>query len=283
MKISLKKLLFVVLTVFSVIFIGACGKSKIDKKEVIEKFIAASESMKSGDILVNMKMTQNGNKNTMNMTTNASLILDPLVMKLEMEVPLQNLKMTSFIKDNIMYIQNPADNQWYKQTLSDEIANQFKSYMNNSNEFYNAMRNNLDKIDIDEKDGSYIISISKDSDFLEEAMKSQLANSNATVGQIGNDVKIENIVVKYIVDKNTYLTSSSTVSFDFEMQGMKISMEMDAEMSNINNVTAIDIPEEVLNQKFLRRRIKNENFIKKIIICSFNCIFCNFYRSLWKK
>ena len=249
MKISLKKLLFVVLTVFSVIFIGACGKSKIDKKEVIEKFIAASESMKSGDILVNMKMTQNGNKNTMNMTTNASLILDPLVMKLEMEVPLQNLKMTSFIKDNIMYIQNPADNQWYKQTLSDEIANQFKSYMNNSNEFYNAMRNNLDKIDIDEKDGSYIISISKDSDFLEEAMKNQLANSNATVGQIGNDVKIENIVVKYIVDKNTYLTSSSTVSFDFEMQGMKISMEMDAEMSNINNVTAIDIPEEVLNAK----------------------------------
>ena len=219
MKISLKKLLFVVLTVFSVIFIGACGKSKIDKKEVIEKFIAASESMKSGDILVNMKMTQNGNKNTMNMTTNASLILDPLVMKLEMEVPLQNLKMTSFIKDNIIYIQNPADNQWYKQT------------------------------DIDEKDGNYIISISKDSDFLEEAMKSQLANSNATVGQIGNDVKIENIVVKYIVDKNTYLTSSSTVSFDFEMQGMKISMEMDAEMSNINNVTAIDIPEEVLNAK----------------------------------
>lgn len=249
MKISLKKLLFVVLTVFSVIFIGACGKSKIDKKEVIEKFIAASESMESGDILVNMKMTQNGNKNTMNMTTNASLILDPLVMKLEMEVPLQNLKMISFIKDNIMYIQNPADNQWYKQTLSDEIANQFKSYMNNSNEFYNAMRNNLDKIDIDEKDGSYIISISKDSDFLGEAMKSQLANSNATVGQIGNDVKIENIVVKYIVDKNTYLTSSSTVSFDFEMQGMKISMEMDAEMSNINNVTAIDIPEEVLNAK----------------------------------
>ena len=249
MKISLKKLLFVVLTVFSVIFIGACGKSKIDKKEVIEKFIAASESMKSGDILVNMKMTQNGNKNTMNMTTNASLILDPLVMKLEMEVPLQNLKMTSFIKDNTMYIQNPVDNQWFKQSLTDEIASQFKGYMTNSAVIYDAMRNNLDKIDIDEKDGSYIISISKDSDFLEEAMKSQLANSNATVGQIGNDVKIENIVVKYIVDKNTYLTSSSTVSFDFEMQGMKISMEMDAEMSNINNVTAIDIPEEVLNAK----------------------------------
>ena len=61
MKNSLKKLLFVVLTVFSVIFIGACGKSKIDKKEVIEKFIAASESMKSGDMIMNLKMTQNQN------------------------------------------------------------------------------------------------------------------------------------------------------------------------------------------------------------------------------
>ena len=33
------------------------------------------------------------------------------------------------------------------------------------------------------------------------------------------------------------------------MQGMKISMEMDAKMSNINNVTDIVIPEEVLNAK----------------------------------
>ena len=33
------------------------------------------------------------------------------------------------------------------------------------------------------------------------------------------------------------------------MQSIKISMEMDAKMSNINNVTAIDIPEEVLNAK----------------------------------
>ena len=251
MKISLKKLLFVVLTIFSVIFIGACGKSNIDKKEVIEKFIAASESTKSGDMLVNMKMTQNqnGNKSDMEMTMNVSLILEPIAMKMEMEMPAQNLKMTSFIKDNTMYIQNPVDNQWFKQSLTDEIASQFKGYMTNSAVIYDAMRNNIDKIDIDEKDGNYIISISKDSEFLKDAMKQQLASTNTAGAQIGDDVKIENIAVKYIVDKNTYLESSSTVSFDFEMQGMKMSMEMDAKMSNINNVTDIVIPEEVLNAK----------------------------------
>ena len=248
MKNSLKKLLFVVLTVFSVIFIGACGKSKVDKKEVIEKFIAASESMKSGHMLINVKMAQNldGNKTNMDMTIDASIIQEPLAMKMEIGIPSQNVKMKTFIKDNIMYIQNPADNQWYKQALSDEMSSQFKGYMN-SDDTYNAMRDNLDKIDIDEKDGNYIITISKNSDFLQEAMKKQLANTNTAGSQIGDNVKIENIAVKYVVDKNTYLASSSLISFDFEMQGMKISMEMDTKMTNINNVTDIEIPEEVKN------------------------------------
>ena len=246
MKISLKKLLFVVLTVFSVIFIGACGKNKVDKKEVIEKFIAASENMKSGDMLINMKMVQNLNGNK-NMTIDASIIQEPLAMRMEIAMPSQNVKMTSFIKDNIMYIQNPVDNQWFTQPITDEIAKQFKGYMNNSNEVFNAMKENVDKIDIDEKDGNYIITISKNSDFLQEAMKKQLANTNTAGSQIGDNVKIENIAVKYVIDKNTYLASSSLISFDFEMQGTKISMEMDTKTSNINNVSDIDIPEEVKN------------------------------------
>ena len=254
MKISLKKLLFVVLTVFSVIFIGACGKSKVDKKEVIEKFIAASENMKSGDMLINMKMVQNlnGNKTNMDMTIDASIIQEPLAMRMEIAMPSQNVKMTSFIKDNIMYIQNPVDNQWFTQPITDEIAKQFKGYMNNSNEVFNAMKENVDKIDIDEKDGNYIITISKNSDFLQEAMKKQLANTNTAGSQIGDNVKIENIAVKYVIDKNTYLASSSLISFDFEMlemQGTKISMEMDTKTSNINNVTDIDIPEEAKNSQ----------------------------------
>ena len=249
MKISLKKLLFVVLAIFSVIFIGACGKSKVDKKEVIEKFIAASENMKSGDMLINMKMVQNlnGNKTNMDMTIDASIIQEPLAMRMEIAMPSQNVKMTSFIKDNIMYIQNPVDSQWFTQPITDEMAKQFKGYMNNSNEVFNAMKDNLDKIDIDEKDGNYIITISKNSDFLQEAMKKQLANTNTAGNQLGDDVKIENIAVKYVVDKNTYLASSSLISFDFEMQGTKISMEMDTKTSNINNVSDIDIPEEVKN------------------------------------
>ena len=188
----------------------------------------------------------------MDITIDASIIQEPLAMRMEIAMPSQNVKMTSFIKDNIMYIQNPVDNQWFTQPITDEIAKQFKGYMNNSNEVFNAMKENVDKIDIDEKDGNYIITISKNSDFLQEAMKKQLANTNTAGSQIGDNVKIENIAVKYVIDKNTYLASSSLISFDFEMQemqGTKISMEMDTKTSNINNVTDIDIPEEAKNSQ----------------------------------
>ena len=44
MKKSLKKLLFILLTLLSIIFIVACGE-KASKKEVVEKFVENSKNM----------------------------------------------------------------------------------------------------------------------------------------------------------------------------------------------------------------------------------------------
>lgn len=43
--------------------------------------------------------------------------------------------------------------------------------MINFDVIYDVMRNNIDKVDIDEKDGNYIILILKDFEFLKEVMK----------------------------------------------------------------------------------------------------------------
>ena len=247
MKSSSKKLLFVLLTVFSVMLIGACGKSKINKEEVINKFVEVSKDMKSANMLMDIKMAQKGVKENINISIDSAIIIEPLQMKLEMAVPNQPTKIDLYIKDGYMYALDPISNQWVKQK-STELANeQFKGYMTNSLYIYDVMKDNIDKMDVNEKDGNYIITISKNSDFLQEAMKKQLENTNTAGSQIGDNVKIENIAVKYVIDKNTYLASSSLISFDFEMQGMKISMEMDTKTSNINNVSDIDIPEEVKN------------------------------------
>ena len=249
MKISLKKLLFLVLTVFSVMFVGACGKSKINKEEVINKFVEVSKDMKSANMLMDIKMSQKGSKESINMSIDSAIILEPLEMKLEMTVPNQPTKIDLYIKDGYMYALDPLSNQWIKQKLTDLANEQFKGYMTNSLYIYDVMKDNIDKMDVDEKDGNYIISISKNSEFLKDAMKKQLSNMNTPGSQLGEQIEIDNIAIQYIVDKNTYLVKNSIMSFDVAMNGEKITINLDTKFSNINEVKEISIPEETKNAK----------------------------------
>ena len=247
MKISLKKLLFLVLTVFSLMFVGACGKSKINKEEVINKFVEVSKDMKSANMLMDIKMSQKGSKESINMSIDSAIILEPLEMKLEMAVPNQPTKIDLYIKDGYMYALDPLSNQWMKQKVTGLVNEQFKGYMTNSLYIYDIMQDNIDKMDVDEKDGNYIISISKNSEFLKDAMKKQLANMNTPGSQLGEQIEIDNIAIQYIVDKNPYLVKNSIMSFDVGINGEKLTMDMDTKFSNINEIKEVSIPEEAKN------------------------------------
>ena len=248
MKKSLKKILFTILTAFAVFFVVACGNkedTKINKEEVIKNFSEASNNVKSADVVTTVNMTPKKGGESINVTVAASLIVEPLTLKMTMETKGQNIKINSFIKDDVMYIQNPVDNTWIKQTLPKEVSEQFKHITNNNIDNYELFKDNLDKIDIKEKDGNYLISIVKDTDFLKEAMKKQ--NSNMGILGQGENFEVDNITLEYVVDKETYFTKSSVASFETKLQGQDIKVSTNTEFSNINNIKEITIPEEALN------------------------------------
>ena len=248
MKKSLKKILFTVLTVFAVFFVVACGNkedAKINKEEIIKNFSEANNNIKSADLVTTVNMTPKKGGESINVTVTASLIVDPLTLKMTMETKGQNVKINSFIKDDIMYIQNPVDNSWVKQSLPEEVSKQFKHITNNNIDNYELFKDNLDKIDIKEKDGNYLISIVKDTDFLKEAMKKQ--NSNMGILGQGENFEVDNITLEYVVDKETYFTKSFVTSFETKIQGQDVKLSTSTEFSNINNIKEIAIPEEVLN------------------------------------
>ena len=248
MKKSLKKILFTVLTVFTVFFVVACGNkedAKINKEEVIKNFLEANNNIKSGDMLVNTTIFPKNGGESINVTVGVSLIAEPLTLKMTMETKGQNVKINSFIKDDTIYVQNPVDNTWVKQTLPEEVYNQFKNIANNNIDNYELFKDNLDKIDIKEKDGNYLISIVKDTDFLKEAIKKQ--NSNMGILGQGENFEVDNITLEYVVDKETYFTKSFVTSFETKIQGQDVKLSTSTEFSNINNIKEIAIPEEVLN------------------------------------
>ena len=248
MKKSLKKVLFTVLTVFAVFFVVACGNkedTKINKEEVIKNFSEANNNIKSTDLVTTVTMAPKNGGEAINLTMTASLIADPLTLKMTMETKGQNVKINSFVKDNTMFIQNPVDNNWVKQALPKEVAEQFKNITNNNIDNYELFKDNLDKIDIKEKGDNYIISIVKDTDFLKEAMEKQ--NSNMGILGQGETFEVNNITMEYVVDKETYLTKSSIISFETKLQGQDMKISTNTEFSNINNIQEITIPEEVFN------------------------------------
>ena len=248
MKKSFKKILFAVLTVFAVFFVVACGNkedTKINKEEVIKNFSEANNNIKSTDLVTTVTMAPKNGGEAINLTMTASLIADPLTLKMTMETKGQNVKINSFVKDNTMFIQNPVDNNWVKQALPKEVSEQFKNITNNNIDNYELFKDNLDKIDIKEKDGNYLISIVKDTDFLKEAMEKQ--NSNMGILGQGETFEVNNITMEYVVDKETYLTKSSIISFETKLQGQDMKISTNTEFSNINNIQEITIPEEVFN------------------------------------
>ena len=245
MKKSLKKILFTILTVFAVFFVVACGNkedSKINKEEVLQKNVEATNNIKSGNKLVTAKIEIEGGQ-TIEYIFDISLIKDPFALKTILEAKGEDAKITTFIKDGVMYASNLEDNSWQKLDVSEEDMNKFKIILNDSIEIYEVLKDNLDKISIKEDGGNYIISAAKNSDFLKEFLNKEVSN---IVGQ-NIDFDPKNAIVEYVIDKETYFIKSSSFSVETKIQDKKLKIMTEVTLSNINSVEEITVPEEALN------------------------------------
>ena len=245
MKKSLKKILFTILTVFAVFFVVACGNkedAKINKEEVLQKNVEATNNIKSGNKLVTAKVEIEGGQ-TIEYTFDISLIKDPFALKTILGAKGEDAKITTFIKDSMMYVTSTEDDTWEQQAIPEETIEGYKNILNDSIEIYEVLKDNLDKINIKEDGGNYIISAAKNSDFLNEYLKSSLSD---TIGQ-NTDLKPNNATLEYIIDKETYFTKSLVLTFDAEVQGQKLKAKTETTFSNINSVGEITVPDEALN------------------------------------
>ena len=245
MKKPLKKLLFILLTLLSIIFIVDCGE-KASKKEVVEKFVENSKNMKSTDITAVMKMEQKNSTSpagiSMEFTGNMSIILEPnLAMKMELAIPVTDNKVSMYLKDGYSYVQNPGDNQWIKQS-NKAFEEQFKKAYAQSNALYDFLVKNIDKIDLSEKGGNYILTMK---DF-----KEILKNESSILDPTGKGLDgFEDMVMSFTVDKKTFLPVNVTMTGTINEGPIKMNFSFDLKYSNINNVKEIIVPKEALEAK----------------------------------
>ena len=226
-------------------FVVACGNkedAKINKEEVLKKAAEVANDIKSGNKLVNTIMEIKGGV-TVEYIIDSSIIIEPFSMKLTLEQKGQDAKVTTFVKDDIMYMSNPVDNTWEKQAATFETIEPFKNVLDTSTDIYNTLKDHLDKVDIKEKNGNYVISVPKNSDFIKESLKEQM---NSIVGQ-NPDFNPDNVTFEYVIDKETYFPKVLSLSFEAKLDEQDVKVTTTNTLSNINSVGEITVPEEALN------------------------------------
>ena len=247
MKRNLKKLLFVFFTMISII---SYSKDFISsKKEIIEKFTENSKNIKSMDIIAEDTIVNKNNNDTLIIYKEASLILEPFSMKLI--VKLESFDIHVYAKDGYIYTAESPNLNWEKR-INQKMVKEFLASVYNQNEVYDILKNNIDKIELEEIRGNYIITI------LDPYIIKDLIEKHLLIGTIDDTPKKilidDEIFLKYIVDKKTLLPIafifSANISYEYGVENLTVG----AKYFNINNVKRITLPNEVKNAKLAKKR-----------------------------
>ena len=250
---NLKKLLFVFFTMISII---SYSKDVISsKKEIIEKFTENSKNIRSMDVVVENTTTSKRNNNTFIMYEEASLILEPFSMKLIVKLESFDIHIYAkdgyiYAKDGYIYTAESPNLNWEKR-INQKMVKEFLASVYNQNEVYDILKNNIDKIELEEIRGNYIITI------LDPYIIKELIEKHLLMGIDNSPKNIlidDEIFLKFIVDKKTLLPIafifSANISYEYGVENLTVG----AKYFNINNVKTITLPNEVKNAKLAKKR-----------------------------
>ncbi|NLY21371.1 MAG: hypothetical protein GXZ08_08830 [Tissierellia bacterium] len=253
-------LLLVMILTFSLVACGkgeggnAGGGTKLSPEEIIDKQMAASESMESGKMKMNltMEMTAEGEESfTIESVTDTEFTMDPLVMKMEMSMGIEGESMTTlmYLDKDDMHVQIPGTDMW--QTIPAEMSGMnieetLESY--STEEISQILKEHIKDVKIEEVDNHYIINYSGNGDMLKELV-AQMMNSTFPEDGIEEleDLDITEFTYTNKIDKNTFLPVYSEANFKMtvtsEGQKVDINQTQIMEFLEINSIDEIVLPE----------------------------------------
>ena len=247
-----KKFKKITISFFTMISIMSYSKDFIlSKKEIIEKFTENSKNIKSIDVVVEDTIVNKNNNDTLIVYKEASLILKPFSMKLTIKMP--SFDIYVYVKDGYICTAESFDFNW-KKRINQKMVKEFQASVYNQNEVYNIIKNNIDKIELEEIRGNYILTIS------DPYIIKDLIEKHLLMGTTDNSPKKilidDDIFLKYIVDKKNLLPIafifSANISYEYGVENLTVG----AKYFNINNVKTIILPDEAKNIKKITSKRK---------------------------
>lgn len=236
--------------------------------DVYEKALEAASNVDSQE--VHAKVKQEIDYGTEKMEIDSDFVIrvtyDPFVMhqKGSSSFGSESMNTEMYVTDDDMYFYLEIMDQWINfggfmgDLMEDEVTEPM-DYQTAHDQLV-AIENSLEYFTIEETGDAYVLHLYADGDESKDAYSKLIEQSSGNLEElVGEDLsmspssQVEELEYIMEIDKNTYETSSFVLNFtlSIESEGMTIDIRQNMESTylNINNVEAIEIPEEVKEQE----------------------------------
>jgi len=272
----LKKNLSYLIGLFLVFMLAACGQtaepvnkkgenekqSKLTLEEVLKKSTAASESLKSFSVKMDMSQNMSSSEPGMNMDTHSvidmDVVMDPMAFyqKMTMTMGEEKVDMESYFSEAGMFFYEPSAGQWMKfpQEMTDMFL-QMAGEQQNPGEELKKLQQFADDFTFEQDDKNFILKLKakgeKFNDFIKETAKESMPAGMTEEDDLFDNMNIKSVDYEILVDKDTFNPVSLKMDMEMDMtvesETITLKQKMNAQYLNLNAIDAITVPQEVID------------------------------------
>ena len=248
------------------------NKSELTLQEVYEKAIERQNTLESvsADINMNQKMELNDGTEAYEMGSSADMTMDmvsePLSMHIDGAMTMadpatgenMNVDMEMYMSEEGFFMENPETKQWMKlpseqfEAIAGQTVNQV-----NASEQLKQFESFIEDFTFEQTETEYVLKLNaaseKFSEFILEQMRvTEMMGVTEEEQKIIENMKFDNINYVIKIDKETFdihaMDTIFDITIDVEGKSMKVATDAKIAFNNFNEVEAIKIPQEVIDQ-----------------------------------
>lgn len=236
-------------------------QSELTLEEVLEKSTAASESLKSFSVKMDMDQKISSSVEEMNMDMKSvidmDVVMDPMAFyqKMTMTIGEEKVEMESYFSEDGMFFYEPSGGQWMKfpQEMTDMFLQMTGEQQNPGDELKKLQRF-VDDFTFEQDDKNFILKLKAEGEKFNQFIKETAMESlpaDLAQEELLDQMNIKSVDYEIVIDKETFNPVSLIVDMDMDMtvegETINLKQKVNAQYLNLNNIDVITVPQEVID------------------------------------
>lgn len=238
------KKIVVLLIIFSFFNLSACGtKETLDQKTVLTNATEAVETLDSYTVDMTINADTMGMETTMEGSGDITHNPDTMHLNMSMGMPGMSLDFEVYVHEEEAYMS--MFGEWI---IMDTEEMGLESFDQLNKEEMQKLVEYSDQFKMTEEDDLYVLTLTGEgeeyTDLVEELVQSSMGE-DLTMEEAFQTIQVNNLNLTIRMDKESFIPMSESINADLEVDGESMQLNGEFDISNINKIEPIVIPDEV--------------------------------------